>query len=174
MWDGLNNSKTEEEREKERDYLAQMRWEEVDTGKQVGGLHELPFDKDGNPVRAKKLFADELPEDADPVTRDFYNYYVKRAFHPRSINSNMIWDATSPWGYFNFPLQQRIEKIRAPKLIVTGEIAHSRYMAEAAYKRLTGDKELVVVPNATHCDLYDQMDKIPFDKFESFFKENLK
>lgn len=174
MWKGLNNSKTEEEREKEKDYLAQMRWEEVDTGKQVGGFHELPFDEDGNPVRAEKLFAGELPEDADPVTRDFFNYYVKRAFHPRSINSNMIWDATTPWGYYNFPLQQKIEKIRAPKLIVTGEIAHSRYMAEEAYERLTGDKELIVVPNATHVDLYDQMDKIPFDKFDEFFKKNLK
>lgn len=173
MWDGLNNSKTAAEREKERDYLAQMRWEEVDSGKQVGGLHELPFDKNGNPVRAEKLFADELPEDADPVTRDFYNYYVKRAFHPRSINSNMIWDATSPWGYYNFPLQQRIEKIRAPKLIVTGEKANSRYMAEAAFARLTGDKQLIVVPNATHVDLYDQMDKIPFDQFERFFRKDL-
>lgn len=174
MWKGLNNSKTEEEREKEKDYLAQMRWEEVDSGKQIGGYHELPFDENGNPVRANKLFADELPKDADPVTTEFFNYYVKRAYHPRSINSAMIWDATSPWGYYNFPLQQNIEKIRAPKLIVTGANAHSRYMAEEAYERLTEPKELVEVPGATHTDLYDQMDKIPFDKFESFFKENLK
>ena len=58
----------------------------------------------------------------------------------------MIWDATSPWGYYNFPLQQRIGKITAPKLIVTGEKAHSCYMAEAAYERLTDPKELVLVP----------------------------
>lgn len=174
MWSGLNNSKTEEECEKEKDYLAQMRWEEVDSGRQIGGYHELPFDENGNPIRANKLFPDELPKDADPVTTEFFNYYVKRAYHPRSINSAMIWDATSPWGYYNFPLQQKIEKIRAPKLIVTGAIAHSRYMAEDAYERLTEPKELVEVPNATHTDLYDQMDKIPFDKFESFFKENLK
>lgn len=173
MWNGLNNSKTKEEREKEKDYLAQMRWEEVDKGHQVKGFHELPFDENGNPVRANTLFPDKLPADADPVTTDFYNYYVGRAYHPRAMNSNM-WDATSPWGYYNFPLQQRIEKIRAPKLIVTGEKAHSRYMAEEAYERLTDPKELVIVPNATHVDLYDQMDKIPFDKFESFFKENLK
>lgn len=173
MWKGLNDSKTEEEREKEKDYLAQMRWEEADKGKQIGGLHELPFDEKGEPVRVNKLFSDQLPVDADPVTKDFFAYYVKRAYHPRSINSAMIWDATSPWGYYNFPLQQKIEKIRAPRLIVTGEIAHSRYMAEEAYQRLKGDKELVVVPNATHCDLYDQTDKIPFEKFENFFKENL-
>ncbi len=174
MWKGLNNSKTEEEREKEKDYLAQMRWEEVDKGKQVGGFHELPFDENGKPVRADKLFPDELPADADPVTAEFFNYYVKRAYHPRAINSAKIWDATSPWGYYNFPLQQRIEKIRAPKLIVTGAAAHSRYMAEEAYERLAEPKELVEVPGATHTDLYDQMDKIPFDKFASFFKENLK
>lgn len=174
MWSGLNNSKTEEERNKEKQYLADIRWEDVDNDKHAGGFHELPFDENGNPVRANKLFPDELPADADPVTTEFFNYYVKRAYHPRAINSAMIWDATSPWGYYNFPLQQRIEKITAPKLIVTGEKAHSRYMAEAAYERLTDPKELVLVPNATHTDLYDQMDKIPFDKFASFFKENLK
>lgn len=174
MWKGLNNTKTEEEREKEKDYLAQIRWEDVDSGKQIGGYHELPFDKNGNPVRATKLLPNELPKDADPVTTEFYNYYVKRAYHPRSINSAMIWDATTPWGYYNFPLQQKIETIRASKLIVTGAKAHSRYMAEEAYERLTEPKELVEVPNATHTDLYDQMDKIPFDKFGSFFKENLK
>ncbi|MRH72014.1 alpha/beta hydrolase [Lactobacillus reuteri] len=173
MWSGLNNSKTEEERDKEKQYLAKIRWEDVDQDVHLGGFHELPFDENGNPVRADKLFPDELPADADPVTTEFFNYYVKRAYHPRAINSAMIWDATSPWGYYNFPLQQRIEKITAPKLIVTGEKAHSRYMAEDAYKRLTDPKELVLVPNATHTDLYDQMDKIPFDKFESFFKENL-
>lgn len=174
MWKGLNNTKTEEEREKEKDYLAKIRWEEVDSGEQIGSYHELPFDKNGNLVRAAKLLPNELPKDADPVTTEFYNYYVKRAYHPRSINSAMIWDATTPWGYYNFPLRQKIETIRAPKLIVTGAKAHSRYMAEEAYKRLTEPKELVEVPNATHTDLYDQMDKIPFDKFDSFFKENLK
>lgn len=174
MWEGLHHSKTEEERNKEKQYLAQMRWEEVDKGTQVGGYHELPFDENGNPVRATKLFPDKLPADADPVTTEFFNYYVKRAYHPRAINSAHIWDATSPWGYYNFPLEQRIGKITQPKLIVTGAKAHSRYMAEDAYERLTEPKELVEVSNATHTDLYDQMDKIPFDKFEEFFKENLK
>lgn len=173
MWSGLNNSKTEEERDKEKQYLAEMRWADVDQDIHLGGLHELPFDENGKPVRADKLFPDELPADADPVTTEFFNYYVKRAYHPRAINSAKIWDATSPWGYYNFPLQQRIEKITAPKMIVAGANAHSRYMSEDAYKRLTDPKELVIVPNATHTDLYDQMDKIPFDKFESFFKENL-
>ncbi|WP_278589125.1 alpha/beta hydrolase [Limosilactobacillus pontis] len=171
MWSGLNNSKTAEQRDREKQYLADVRWEDVDNDTHVGGYHELPFDENNNPVRADKLLPNEVPAGADPVTTEFINYYIKRAYHPRSINSAMIWDATSPWGYYNFPLQQRIGKITAPKLIVTGEKAHSRYMAEAAYERLTDPKELVLVPGATHTD---QMDKIPFDKFESFFNENLK
>ncbi|KRL91512.1 alpha/beta hydrolase [Lactobacillus kalixensis] len=174
MWDGMGVEKTEEQREIEKQYLADMRWKEVDEGKQISGQHELMFDENNKPIYQDKLMPDSLPENAHPIAKDFYGYYVERAFHPRSINSTTAWDAVSPWGYYNFPLQQRIESIKAPKLIVTGENAHSRYMAEAAYKRLTYPKELVVVPGATHCDLYDQMDKIPFDKFESFFKENLK
>lgn len=174
MWSGLNHSKTEEECNKEKEYLAEIRWEDVDKNAHLGGYHELPFDEKGNPVHADKLFPKELPEGADPVTTEFFNYYVKRAYHPRSINSALIWDATAPWGYYNFPLLQRIEKITVPKLIVAGEKAHSRYMSEDAFQRLSDPKELVIVPNATHTDLYDQMDKIPFDTFESFFKKSLK
>ena len=173
MWKGLNNTKTEKQRKLEKEYLAKMRWQEVDEGP-VGGPHELPFDENDKPIYFKKLFSKELPADADPVTTDFFNYYVKRAFHPRSINSNAAWDALTPMGYYNFPLQQKIETIKAPKLIVTGEKAHSRYMAEEAYNRLKDPKELLVVPNATHVDLYDRMDKIPFDKFDEFFENNLK
>ena len=172
MWKGLNNTKTEEQRELEKDYLAKMRWQEVDEGP-VGGPHELAFDENNKPIYWSKMFPDKLPADADPVTKQFFDYYVGRAFHPRSVNSNGAWDALTPWGYYNFPLQQRIETIKQPKLIVTGEKAHSRYMAEEAYNRLKDPKELVIVPNATHVDLYDQMDKIPFDKFDEFFKENL-
>lgn len=172
MWKGLNNTKTEEQRELEKQYLANMRWKEAEESP-VAGPHELDFDDENKPVYWDKMFGKTLPENADPVTTDFFNYYVGRAFHPRSINSNAAWDALTPMGYYNFPLQQNIETITAPNLIVTGEKAHSRYMAEEAYDRLKDPKELVVVPNATHVDLYDQMDKIPFDKFEEFFKENL-
>ncbi|MDR4933969.1 alpha/beta hydrolase [Companilactobacillus paralimentarius] len=71
-------------------------------------------------------------------------------------------------------MQEHIETISPrPVLIVTGEKAHSRYMAEESYNRLKDPKELVIVPGATHTDLYDQMNLIPFDKFASFFKENL-
>lgn len=173
MWKGLNNSKTEEQRKLEKDYLAKIRWQEAENG-YVPGPHELDFDQNNKPIYWKKMFGDTLPVNADPVTTEFFNYYVKRAFHPRSINSNGAWDATTPMGYYNFPLQQKIETIDAPKLIVTGEKAHSRYMAEEAYNRLKDPKELVIVPNATHVDLYDQVNKIPFDAFDNFFRTNLK
>ncbi|MCH4057042.1 MAG: alpha/beta hydrolase [Lactobacillaceae bacterium] len=120
------------------------------------------------------FFGEALSTDADPVTTEFFNYYRGRVFHPRSINSNAAWTATTPLGYFNFPLQAHIDEISPrPTLIVTGEKAHSRYLAEESYERLQDPKELVIVPGTTHTDLYDQMDLIPFAKFASFSKENL-
>lgn len=174
MWMGLNNSKTEEQREIEKQTLAKQRWEDAENGQPAGGLHELPFDENNRPMQSNVLFPEKLPEGADSVTTEFFNYYRGRAFHPRSVNSASAWTATSPLSYYNFPLQQHIDKISPrPVLIVTGEKAHSRYMAEESYNRLKDHKELVIVPGATHTDLYDQMNLIPFDKFASFFKENL-
>lgn len=173
MWQGLNNSKTPAQRQIEKQYLADQRWEDAEQGHFGTGYHELPFDDQNRPVKSDTLFPETLPADADSVTREFFNYYRGRAFHPRSINSTTAWTATTPWGYYNFPLQARIESITQPTLIVTGEKAHSRYMAEAPYERLNDPKELVIVPNATHTDLYDQMNLIPFDKFGGFFKDAL-
>lgn len=174
MWKGLNNSKTPKQRQIEKEYLAQQRWEDAKNGTPATGLHELPFDENDRPIKADKLFGSDLPADADPVTTEFFNYYRGRAFHPRSVNSASAWTATTPLSYYNFPLQAHIEEISPrPVLIVTGEKAHSRYMAEESYERLNDPKELVIVPGATHTDLYDQMNLIPFDKFTSFFKENL-
>lgn len=175
MWLGMNNSKTDAQREVEKQVLADQRWEDAENGKLNTGLHELPFDENNKPLQSRVLFPENLPDDADPVIKEFYQYYRVRAFHPRSVNSAAAWTATSPWGYYNFGLQAHIESISPrPTLIVTGEKAHSRYMAEASYKRLKDPKELVIVPGATHTDLYDKMDLIPFDKFDSFFKDNLK
>lgn len=173
MWKGLNNSKTEEQRAIEKRYLADWRWKEAEEGFGTPGPHELGFDGDNNPQYVPYCIPDELPEGADPVTCEFFDYYKGRAYHPRSVNSRSGWDVTTPWGYYNFPLQQRIETIQAPALVVTGEKAHSRYMAEEAYARLTSEKQLIVVSGATHTDLYDQTDLIPFDAIGSFFKKNL-
>ncbi|AUI71191.1 alpha/beta hydrolase [Companilactobacillus alimentarius] len=174
MWMGMNNSKTEKQREIEKHTLAQQRWEDAKNRIPARGLHELPFDENNKPLQSDTILPEKLPKNADPVTTEFYNYYRGRAFHPRSVNSAAAWTATTPLGYYNFHLQAHIETISPrPALIVTGEKAHSRYMAEESYDRLKDPKELVIVPGATHTDLYDQMDLIPFDKFDKFFKENL-
>ncbi|TNH06719.1 alpha/beta hydrolase [Testudinibacter sp. TR-2022] len=103
-------------------------------------------------------------------------YKTPRGFHPRAINANAAWTATTPLSFINMPLLQRAGEIQNPVLIVHGENAHSRYFSEEAFKKLKGaNKELYIVPGATHVDLYDnQAGKIPFDKFEQFFKTNLK
>ncbi|GEO74838.1 hypothetical protein FD30_GL001001 [Levilactobacillus namurensis DSM 19117] len=174
MWKGVGNTKTAEQRDLERDYLANQRWQDAENGTTGYGPHELMFDESNQPMLFPSILPDQLPEQADPVTTAFYKYYKQRAFHPRSINSTSSWTATTPWSYYNFHLQAHIDEISPrPVLIVTGENAHSRYMAEESYNRLKDHKELVIVPDADHVDLYDQMDKIPFDKFTSFFKENL-
>ncbi|WP_267963636.1 alpha/beta hydrolase [Testudinibacter sp. TR-2022] len=102
-------------------------------------------------------------------------YKTPRGFHPRAVNSNAAWTATTPLSFINMPLLQRAGEIQSAVLVVHGENAHSRYFSEDAFKKLKGDnKELYIVPNATHVDLYDyQSGKIPFDKFEQFFKANL-
>ncbi|MDT6979464.1 alpha/beta hydrolase [Levilactobacillus zymae] len=174
MWKGVGNTKTDEQRNLEKDYLANQRWQDAENGTTGRGPHELMFDDQNHPLLFPTILPDQLPDNADPITTAFFKYYKQRAFHPRSINSTSSWTATTPWSYYNFHLQAHIDEISPrPVLIVTGENAHSRYMAEESYHRLKDHKELIIVPGADHVDLYDQLDKIPFDKFSSFFKENL-
>lgn len=126
--------------------------------------------------------ADGLPEkltgNEPQFVKDYWGYYkTKRGFHTRSINSNGKWNTTSALSLINQPILQYADEIRTPVLIVHGENAHSRYFGETAYHKLKGDnKELFIVKGANHVDLYDGGDKnaIPFDKIESFYKENLK
>ena len=126
--------------------------------------------------------ADGLPEkltgNEPQFVKDYWRYYkTKRGFHTRSINSNGKWNTTSALSLINQPILQYADEIRTPVLIVHGENAHSRYFGETAYHKLKGDnKELFIVKGANHVDLYDGGDKnaIPFDKIESFYKENLK
>lgn len=119
---------------------------------------------------------DPLPEDAPQFVKDYYAYYkTPRGYHPRSLNSNGGWNATSSLSFMNMPLLQYSSEIRSAVLLVHGEKAHSRYFSETAYGKLTGDnKELLIIPGASHTDLYDQMDVIPFAKLKAFFGEHLK
>lgn len=108
--------------------------------------------------------------------QDYWHYYkTPRGFHKRSINSNGNWTVTSSLSLMNLPILAYSSEIRNPVLMIHGEKAHSRYFSEDAFKKLTGDnKELLIIPGANHVDLYDNMQKIPFDKIEAFFRTNLK
>lgn len=108
--------------------------------------------------------------------QDYWHYYkTPRGFHKRSINSNGNWTVTSTLSLINLPILAYSGEIRTPVLMIHGEKAHSRYFSEDAFKKLTGtNKELLIIPGASHVDLYDNLSKIPFDKIEAFYKENLK
>ena len=119
---------------------------------------------------------DPLPEDAPQFVRDYYDYYkTPRGYHPRSLNSNGGWNRTSALSFLNTPLLAYAGEIRSAVLVIHGEKAHSRYFSEDAFKLLRGDnKELMIIPGASHVDLYDRTDVIHFDRIESFFRENLR
>lgn len=120
---------------------------------------------------------DPLPEDAPQFVKDYYDYYkTKRGYHKRSLNSNNGWNVTSFLSFINTPLLTYSDEIRSAVLMIHGEKAHSRYFSEDAFKKLKGDnKELLIIPGASHVDLYDnQAGVIPFDKIERFFYTYLK
>ena len=119
---------------------------------------------------------DPLPADAPQFVKDYHAYYkTPRGYHKRSLNSNGGWNKTSTLSFLNMPILSYAGEIRNAVLLVHGEKAHSRYFSEDTYKMLKGDnKELLIVPGASHTDLYDNFEKIPFDKIEQFYREYLK
>ena len=118
---------------------------------------------------------DPLPADAPFFVKDYYDYYkTKRGYHKRSLNSNDGWNVTGCMSFINQPILAFAGEIKSAVLLIHGEKAHSKYFSEDTYKKLKGDnKELMIIPNAVHTDLYDKKDIIPFDKIEKFFKDNL-
>ncbi|MGE8047250.1 alpha/beta hydrolase [Pseudomonas monteilii] len=169
------DSYTLEQRHKVIDYLSQQRWADAKSGKPSLGYHEVPFDEHGNIVKGQRVLPDTLPADPNPVLAVFFDYYrTARGFHPRGINSTTAWTATTPVSFFSFPMYANIEMISPrPVLLVAGENAHSRYYSEDVYNAASEPKTLLLVPNADHVDLYDQMDKIPLDKLTAFFDQHL-
>lgn len=131
--------------------------------------------KNGSYAPASGL-PDKLTGEEPLFIKDYYEYYkTKRGFHKRSINSNGHWNMTSSLSFINMPILAYSNEIRSAVLMIHGEKAHSRYFSEDAFKKLKGEnKELLIVEGASHVDLYDNLDKIPFDKIEDFFKKNLK
>lgn len=119
---------------------------------------------------------DTLPDDAPQFMKDYHAFYkTPRGYHKRSLGSNGGWNVTSSLSLLNMPILTYAGEIDNAVLLVHGEKAHSRYFSEDTFKKLQGcNKELYIVPDAVHTDLYDNMDKIPFDKIEDFFAEYLK
>ena len=126
------------------------------------------------PARAGGVI-DPLPADAPQFIKDYYAYYKTiRGFHRRSLNSTNGWNKTSALSFLNAKLLAYAGEIESAVMVLHGENAHSRYFGETAYGMLKGDnKELVIVPGASHCDLYDQLDIIPFDRIVEFYNKYL-
>ena len=131
--------------------------------------------KNGTYAKSQGL-PDKLTGDEPQFVKDYVAFYkTKRGFHKRSIGSNGGWNTTSSLSLINMPILAFSDEIRNPVLMIHGEKAHSRYFSEDAFKKLKGsNKELYIVPDANHTDLYDNLEKIPFDKIEAFYKEYLK
>ena len=154
-----------EARIEKRKILATQRTDDFRTGtpKLAGGVPEV------------------LPDDAPGFFKDYHAYYkTKRGYHPRSLNSNGGRNITAVIPWINSPLMSRADEIENAVMIIHGEKAHSFYFGSDAYKSLNivpgkdNNKLFMVIPGASHTDLYDQKDKIPFDAIESFFHEYLK
>lgn len=125
---------------------------------------------------------DPLPDDAPFFVKDYYDYYkTERGYHPRSLNSNAGWNVTGCMSFMNQPILQYSNEIRSAVLMIHGEKAHSCYFSKDAYAAMVNgnpnveNKELLIIPDAVHTDLYDggNKDAIPFDKIAAFFNTYL-
>jgi fermentation-respiration switch protein FrsA (DUF1100 family) len=158
MSKGYNDSTTGEERTTRLEQLSQQRWKDAERGTPELG-----------PV------SNELKGGEPQFLLDYADYYkTPRGFHPRAINSNSSWTLTTPLSFMNMPLLTYIAEISPrPVLLVHGEKAHSRYFSETAYAAAAEPKELIIIEGSSHVDLYDRMDKIPFDQLTTFFRAHL-
>lgn len=157
---GYFDATTEKELYKQKESLNAQRIEDYRTGeyKLAGGV------------------VDPLPKEAPFFVKDYYDYYkTKRGYHPRSLNSNGGWNMTSALSFINAKMLSFTNEIKNAVLVVHGEKAHSCYFSKDAFENLKGkNKELLLIPNAVHTDLYDKKDVIPFEKIEKFLKKHLK
>lgn len=149
-----------ESRQKAREAFNAARTEDYRTGEypRIGGV------------------VDPLPEDAPEFVKQYHAYYkTPRGYHPRSLNSNDGWTNVGTMSFLNQPILCYADEIESAVMVMHGSEAHSLYMGKDAFAKLKGDnKEFVEVEGATHCDLYDNYDYIPFDKVQAFFEKNLK
>jgi fermentation-respiration switch protein FrsA (DUF1100 family) len=158
MSKGYNDSVTLDQRTKTLEQLSRQRWEDADKGTPAYG-----------PVM------NELKGGEAQFLVDYHDYYrTPRGFHARAINSNGSWTVTNALSFMNMPLLTYIKEISPrPILFVHGEKAHSRYFSETAYAAAAEPKDLMIIPGASHTDLYDRVDVIPFDRLAAFFLKSL-
>jgi uncharacterized protein len=159
MSKGYGDSVTAQQRSHTLHQLARQRWLDAEAGFSAVGPVSL-----------------ELEGGEPQFVVEYAGYYkTPRGFHPRSINSNGSWTLTNPLSFMNTPLLTYIKDISPrPVLLIHGEMAHSLYFSEDAFQVASEPKQLHIVPSANHVDLYDQVDKIPFEMMASFFSANLK
>lgn len=158
---GYFDQNTPEKRSQMLAQMSQQRWLDAENGSPALSPFGLP---------------DSLSGQEPVFVQEYFDYYkTERGFHSRSINSNSSWTATSTLSLMNMPIMTYIAEISPrPMLIIAGENAHSRYFSEDAIKAASEPKELMIIPNAVHTDLYDRLEVIPFEKLATFFNESLK
>jgi len=161
MSKGYFDALTLEQRTQRLEQMSLQRWADAEAGKPKYGQCPNP---------------DTLKGDEPEFVKGYFDYYkTKRGYHERSINSNGAWTITTPISFMNMPILSYVKEISPrPILIIAGDKAHSRYFSEDIYKAAVEPKELMIIPNAVHTDLYDKVNVIPFDKLDTFFKEHLK
>lgn len=153
---GLYDSVSYEDRKKIIDNISMQRWNEYEGGEKKYQI--------GTP--------ETIDENSPDIAKEFYSYYrTERGFHPRATTAMSIISTVSLMNYY--PLEQIDFISPRPILFIAGEKAHSRYFSEDAYEKAKEPKELIIIPNANHVDLYDRTDLIPFDKLANFFSQNL-
>ncbi|WP_315315816.1 alpha/beta hydrolase [Pantoea vagans] len=155
---GYNDSVMPEQREQALEKMSRQRWEDAANGKPA---YQPAYNKlKGGEARFLVEYADY--------------YMTPRGYHPRAVNSGNSWSVTTPMSFMNFPLMTYIKEISPrPVLFIHGDKAHSLYFSKTAYEAAAQPKELLIVKDATHVDLYDRMDKIPFAKMTDFFNQYL-
>ena len=160
MSKGYFDAMTAEEREQALTAMGEQRWKDAEAGEPALSGQGLPA---------------ELTGDEPEFVAGYFDYYkTPRGFHPRSINSNSSWTTTSPLSFMNMPLLSYIDEISPrPMLLIAGENAHSRYFTEDAFTAAAEPKQKLILDGLVHVDLYDQADKIPFERIDAFFGENL-
>lgn len=159
MSKGYNDSVTLEQRTQVLEQLSQQRWKDAENGTPA---YQPPY----NTLKGGEA----------QFLVDYHDYYMTpRGYHPRAVNSGNAWTMTTPLSFMNMPILTYIKEISPrPILFIHGENAHSRYFSETAYAAAAEPKELVIVPGASHVDLYDRPDKIPFDRIAGFFSKYLR